>query len=307
MWRSCSVLRRRSTRRRRLLAAGEAVVLQPGAVGGDAVALRSDRRRPTGQEVQTAAVQVPAIEVADRGTARAGAGVRPALARPDLAGAVVAAPYSVLLVEPVRPTPRTDLRRDRCSSSSSTAGVDHEVVTSTDPVVVILRVGGGVTALLALLAGLMVTALALADGRADLATLAAVGAPPGMRRRLGAASAGFVAVLGCVVGAVSGWWVVCARSRSEPRLAEATGRDALGDARIVVVGVPLLTSAAAWLTTRSTSRWPGGPRTDRRHRSLAGPVLRAARIWGTPGPPGTLIGRVRASRRPPWVSGSGAH
>ncbi|GCD98293.1 FtsX-like permease family protein [Embleya hyalina] len=48
------------------------------------------------------------------------------------------------------------------------------------------------------------TGLALADGRRDLATLGAVGAPPGVRRRLSAFQSGVIAFLGTVLGLVVG-------------------------------------------------------------------------------------------------------
>ena len=41
-------------------------------------------------------------------------------------------------------------------------------------------------------------------GRTDLATLAAVGASPGVRRRLGTAQAAAIAVLGAVLGVFAG-------------------------------------------------------------------------------------------------------
>ena len=86
------------------LAAGKAVVLQPGAVTGGSVLLRSLHwDEATGQEVQDAAVQVPAIEVLT-GALPAQVLVSPqTLARPDMAKAFVAAPYGVLLVQPVSP------------------------------------------------------------------------------------------------------------------------------------------------------------------------------------------------------------
>jgi putative ABC transport system permease protein len=51
---------------------------------------------------------------------------------------------------------------------------------------------------------LAVVGLSAAEGRADVATLAAVGAPPRVRRRLAAAQAGVVALLGTGLGVLSG-------------------------------------------------------------------------------------------------------
>jgi putative ABC transport system permease protein len=175
-----------------------------------------------------------------------------------MAAAFQVTAYGVLLAQPSTPdsgdgpafAERVQLELYRGDVAAGTTEVFAS--GSLDPVVTILLVGGGVTALLALLAGLMVTALALADGKADHATLAAVGAPPGTRRWLGAATAGYVAVLGCVVGSVSG---LLGSFVLVPLVNHGYGGTwvmpwaMLG---VVLVGVPLLTSAAAWLTTRST-------------------------------------------------------
>jgi putative ABC transport system permease protein len=48
------------------------------------------------------------------------------------------------------------------------------------------------------------TGLAAAEGRADLSTLAAVGAGPGLRRLLSLCQAGVIAVLGSALGIVAG-------------------------------------------------------------------------------------------------------
>ncbi|NYE00381.1 putative ABC transport system permease protein [Kineosphaera limosa] len=59
-------------------------------------------------------------------------------------------------------------------------------------------------ALLTLLATSTTTALSMGEARRDLATLAAVGAPAGVRRRLAAAQAGMLALIGTVLGLVVG-------------------------------------------------------------------------------------------------------
>ncbi|HET6743295.1 MAG TPA: FtsX-like permease family protein, partial [Kribbella sp.] len=50
----------------------------------------------------------------------------------------------------------------------------------------------------------MSVALSMSEGRADFATLAAVGAPPRLRRALAAAQGWFLGQLGCVLGLVVG-------------------------------------------------------------------------------------------------------
>jgi putative ABC transport system permease protein len=60
------------------------------------------------------------------------------------------------------------------------------------------------SALLVLGASGIATGLAAADGRADLSTLASVGATPGMRRRLAGAQSLVIAALGTALGVVAG-------------------------------------------------------------------------------------------------------
>jgi len=90
--------------------------------------------------------------------------------------------------------------------------------------------------------------LSAAEGRADLATLAAVGAPPRRRRSLAAAQAWVLGQLGCVLGVGVG------------ALYGYTAHAAFGSPRFVVpwaeiggivVVVPLFAGLLAWLLTRS--------------------------------------------------------
>ncbi len=63
----------------------------------------------------------------------------------------------------------------------------------------------GVSALVTVGAAGTATGLAAAEGRADLSTLAAVGAGPGVRRLLSLCQAGVIAVLGSALGIVAGF------------------------------------------------------------------------------------------------------
>ncbi|GAA5156561.1 hypothetical protein GCM10023340_44760 [Nocardioides marinquilinus] len=107
----------------------------------------------------------------------------------------------------------------------------------------VLPVVGGTLALIALVVGLVV-ALAAADGRDDSATLTAVGAPPGLRRAVGAGHALFVGVLGAGVGLVVGG----AGGASLLQVVGSPGTPVpwagLG---ALLLGVPLLCAAAGWL------------------------------------------------------------
>ena len=92
------------------------------------------------------------------------------------------------------------------------------------------------------------TGLAQADARADHATLAAVGAAPRVRRTLAAAQALTIALMGALLGIAAGF---------VPALALIGAVDSLHVVvpwvrlATVLVGVPLLAGALAWLLTRS--------------------------------------------------------
>ena len=91
-------------------------------------------------------------------------------------------------------------------------------------------------------------ALSAAEGRADLATLAAVGAPPGRRRLLVANQALLVGGLGCLLGVVLGTFIAfTARATTgSPDFVVPWG-NVVGTA----VGVPLLAALVAAACTRS--------------------------------------------------------
>ena len=75
---------------------------------------------------------------------------------------------------------------------------------------VALLIVAGVAAFVTLVGVAISVALSAAEGRADLATLAAVGAPPRRRRALAAAQALLVAGLGCALGVAFGTFVAYA-------------------------------------------------------------------------------------------------
>jgi putative ABC transport system permease protein len=92
------------------------------------------------------------------------------------------------------------------------------------------------------------TGLAQADARADHATLLAVGATPRMRRSLAASQALAIAGLGSVLGLISGL---------VPALAYVGAIDSLtlvmpwGTLALLLLGIPALAAAGAYLVTRS--------------------------------------------------------
>jgi putative ABC transport system permease protein len=106
----------------------------------------------------------------------------------------------------------------------------------------------GVAAVVTLLGVAISVSLSAAEGRADLATLAAVGASPRRRRNLAAAQAWMLGQLGCVLGVGVG------------ALYGYTAHAAFGSPHFTVpwaelggtlIAVPLFAAALAWLLTRS--------------------------------------------------------
>jgi putative ABC transport system permease protein len=121
-------------------------------------------------------------------------------------------------------------------------------------------------AVVTLLGTFSAVGLAAAEGRADVATLAAVGASPSVRRRLAGAQAGTIAGLGTALGVFSGilaGWILVRvnRQTSAGRSVYDGGFGSAGGdwhlvmpwphVLIVAVGIPLLTVVVGFLTTRS--------------------------------------------------------
>ena len=111
----------------------------------------------------------------------------------------------------------------------------------------VLLLVAAAAALMTLMGVAISVALSAAEGRADLATLAAVGAPPRRRRRLMASQALLVGGLGTLLGLVLGTFVAF------------TARATTGSPEMVVpwgnlaatgIGVPLLAALVAALCTR---------------------------------------------------------
>lgn len=92
------------------------------------------------------------------------------------------------------------------------------------------------------------TGLAQADARDDHATLAAIGAAPGARKRLAAAQTLSIAGLGTMLGILSGFVPAIAMvgAVESLELVVPWGRLAAG-----AIGVPLLAAAVAWALTRA--------------------------------------------------------
>jgi putative ABC transport system permease protein len=103
-------------------------------------------------------------------------------------------------------------------------------------------------ALVTLGATAIATALSAADSRPDLATLAAVGAGPRLRRRFAASQAATVATLGAALGVTAGLIPAWAVIKAHGGMPFAMPWQQVG---LVVVGVPLLAAAVTGALTRS--------------------------------------------------------
>ena len=128
-----------------------------------------------------------------------------------------------------------------------------------DEAVIILLVLGALGGVLMLGGTLTATFLALSDARPDLATLSAVGAAPRARRRVAAAYALVIGIVGAILGAGVGFIPGIAISR--PLTAGYGGSGTAPDGPFlaipwllivtIVVALPLLTAAVVGLTARS--------------------------------------------------------
>jgi putative ABC transport system permease protein len=111
-----------------------------------------------------------------------------------------------------------------------------------------LLLGSGIVTLGA--AGIA-TGLAQADARADHATLAAVGAAPGVRRRLAAWHASSIAMMGALLGTLAGFVPAVAFVRSQIGMHVVVD---WGSLAVLIVGAPLVAALLAALLTRRTGR-----------------------------------------------------
>jgi putative ABC transport system permease protein len=237
---------------------GGAVVLQPNSIDSKGkVVLQPAVVLPDGSQSPGTPFRVPAVEVLAGalpasvilGPKALEPGGAAAALRPDPATQTIVVAPSVA-DRPDRPTVAEQISLGLMKVRVQGGTIDGSL-TENDGTAVQLAVIGAAALLLALLAGLMVTALALADGRSDITTLAAVGAEPRVRRRIAASSAGFVAALGCAAGVVSGLVLAWLLNPLFNRSGSQATVIHWWLVAFVLVGIPAITAAVAWLTTRS--------------------------------------------------------
>ncbi|MEV4616955.1 FtsX-like permease family protein [Kitasatospora sp. NPDC049258] len=141
-------------------------------------------------------------------------------------------------------------------------GADLEVERGYRSVDTLVSLGlTGFAALVALGAAGIATGLAAADSQRDLATLAAVGAAGGIRRRLAGFQCGVIAAMGAVLGTLAG--VVPAVALRKVEAAAGSDMTSLAakheaviafpwpNIAITLIGLPLLATGLAMLLTRS--------------------------------------------------------
>jgi putative ABC transport system permease protein len=128
-----------------------------------------------------------------------------------------------------------------------------------DEALIILLVLGALGGVLMLGGTLTATFLALSDAKPDLATLSAVGAAPRTRRRVAASYALVIGFVGAILGAAVGFIPGIAISRPLTSMGYGGPGSAEGPflaipwplIAVIVVALPLLTSAVVGLTARS--------------------------------------------------------
>ncbi len=133
--------------------------------------------------------------------------------------------------------------------------VTEPPATNTTPLLILAIVAGVIT----LTAAAAATGLAAADGRADLATLAAVGASPRVRRVLSLCQSGVIAGLGSLLGTIAGLGaavaVLLALNRRYADVWPAPAPYPISvpwlNVGVALVVVPLIAMLGAGLLTRS--------------------------------------------------------
>jgi len=236
----------------RALAAGRVVVTSPTLLWPDgtvhlqaAVSAGAAAPTTTTARVPATVVDLPAIA----------SGV---VLSPEAAGDLGLATADVGLVAPTSRMPNQAeldtadaVLGDRLGSSAHLTVERGNPFTGPDLVLLVLV---GAAALAAVGTTGIAVALAAADAVPDLATLAAVGAPPRTRRRFAAGQAGVIAALGGWLGVVAGlalaWGLVAMRQAAVPDTTWALVIPWPTILAIVAV-VPLSAMALGWLTTRS--------------------------------------------------------
>lgn len=244
------------------LGAGQVVVLDPRLVKDGKVTLKLLRYGASGPEGnQSSTISLPAVAV------EATAPVARAVLSPETARAAGLTPGTAESVWLPAHTP-TSAEEQRATAAVATSGAGGDLLVergfqggSHNATMLGLAVAASAVAIAA--AGIA-TGLATTDTQGDLSTLAAVGAAPGIRRRLSGFQCAAVAAIGVVVGAAAGLVPAAAVQRVQ-NLGSRAQVDPLGGIVLgthplvvpwtylgaMVVGLPLLAWVLAAGFTRS--------------------------------------------------------
>jgi putative ABC transport system permease protein len=253
------------------LRSGGMILRDPRAIRGGVVrlALGTAAGQQSGQRAVDRVIELPALAVSEDVLRRAQRRPVPRLPLEQSAGIgevglmtiegaerrqIATQPVSYEIVDPAGPISRAD------EDSINRTVLDQMEVERGYESTLQLLLGAliGVAAALVLVAALVSTALSQAEGRADLATLAALGGTLGLRRRLAAGQALLVAGMGTLLGFAAGLLpgVTFALIFTTESYA---GVPAAGIVVVpwlplaaVVVGVPLLAAAVSALAVRRT-------------------------------------------------------
>ncbi|MCD6639799.1 MAG: hypothetical protein LT071_07790, partial [Nocardioides sp.] len=236
---------------------GRAVVFAGREVDADTVSVRAETWRDGAERPdRTPRVEVPALYVVHDGIPPALAILPTAMV--DELG-LAAQTTGLMLVGDLDAATETAIDEAASAVTEEASVYVERGYQRPDETVVILLVLGVLGGVLMLGGTLTATFLALSDARPDLATMSAVGAAPRTRRRVAAAYALVVGVVGAVLGAGVGLIPGIAISRPLTSMTGYDGRPDLGPyldvpwllIAALVLALPLLTAAVVGLATRS--------------------------------------------------------
>jgi putative ABC transport system permease protein len=141
--------------------------------------------------------------------------------------------------------PLTAMQINNARQAAVAGGVQIETASQA-PSLDALRnyaTGGGILLALAVLA--MTVGLIRAEAAGDLRTLTATGAAAGTRRTITAATAGFLGLIGAVLGTGVAYLATVALFRSQ--LSERLSHPPVLDLVLIVVGLPVVATLGGWL------------------------------------------------------------
>lgn len=201
----------------KVLDEGGVVVLDEDLLDGGKATVRTENIEWTGPEEKRTAIDsvtVPGYALTGTKLPRGTQFVSPSVAerlKLDVKVDLIVASMKSVPDEAAEKKFDADLAAAGIGNASTTengqVGVNSEIArprSGIDESVIMTWILAGIAGVVALGATAMATGLAAAEGRRDLATLGAVGASPGVRRRLALSQSGVISLLGAVLGTLAG-------------------------------------------------------------------------------------------------------